>query len=52
MAQYTNGAFSRYTTPSSRAVTQSPEVSIFREIWACTASTSSISDGGEMMQPR
>src|ERR1700722_16669056 len=52
MAQYTRGAFSRYATPSSRAVTQSPEVSMLRAICACTASTSSISEGGERMQPR
>src|SRR5580700_5794292 len=52
MAQYTKGAFSRYTTPSSRAVTQSPEVSMFRAICAWTASTSSMRDGGETMHPR
>ena len=34
-----------------RAVTQSPVSSIVREIWACTESTSSISDGGDTMQP-
>ena len=34
------------------AVTQSPEANILRAICACTASTSSISDGGERMQPR
>ena len=31
---------------------QSPEVTMLRAICACTASTSSISDGGERMQPR
>src|ERR1700733_10327836 len=52
MAQDTRGAFSRYATPSRRAVTQSPEVSMLRAICACTASTSSIREGGETMQPR
>jgi len=50
--QYFNGDFSRYAMPSRRAVTQSPESSMLREICACTASTSSIKDGGLTMQPR
>jgi hypothetical protein len=51
-AQYMSGDFSRYATPSRRAVTQSPDVSIVRAICACTASTSSIRDGGDRIQPR
>src|SRR5581483_1707911 len=50
--QYLSGDFSRYGTPSRRAVTQSPELSILRAIWACTASTSSIKDGGLNAQPK
>ena len=38
--------FSKYATPFRRAVTQSPDSSMFRAICACTASTSSMSDGG------
>ena len=44
--QYLSGDFSRYATPFSRAVTQSPDSSMLRAICACTASTSSISEGG------
>ena len=33
-------------------MTQSPESSMLRAICACTASTSSINDGGLTMQPR
>ena len=36
----------------SRAVTQSPESSMFRAICACTASTSSMSAGGLMHATR
>src|SRR5207253_4366991 len=50
--QYLRGDFSRYAMPFRRAVTQSPESSMLRAICACTASTSSIKDGGLMMQPR
>ena len=49
--QYLRGDFSRYATPSRRAVTRSPDCSILRAICACTASTSSISEGGLIMQP-
>jgi hypothetical protein len=38
--------------PSTRGVTQSPEVTIFLEICATAASTSSINDGGETLHPR
>src|ERR1022692_2587191 len=49
--QYFKGDFSRYATPSSRAVTQSPDCSMLRAICPCTASTSSIREGGLTMQP-
>lgn len=38
--------------PSSRAVTQSPEVTMLRAIWADTESTSSSKDGGDTIEPR
>jgi hypothetical protein len=38
--------------PFNRAVTQSPDSSMFRAICACTASTSSIRNGGLITQPR
>ena len=42
-----NGSsYTQTTTPSSLAVTQSPEVKMLRAICACTASTSSINGGG------
>ena len=44
-----SGGFLRYGAYRRRAVTQSPEVSMLRAICACTASTSSISEGGEIM---
>src|SRR6267143_517532 len=44
--------FSRNTMPSARGVTQSPEVTMFLENRATAASTSSISDGGDTLQPR
>ena len=50
--QYTRGGFSRYATPSRRAVTQSPDFSIFTAICACTASTSSMRRGGLMILAR
>ena len=38
--------------PSARGVTQSPDVTMFLAICATAPSTSSISDGGETLQPR
>src|SRR5215471_11021874 len=52
ISQYLSGAFSMYGTPSSLAVIQSPDTIMLREIWAWTASTSSINDGGLNMHPK
>ena len=45
-----SGGFSRYFTPSRCGVTQSPVSSMVLEMDAWVASTSSINEGGLMMQ--